>query len=161
MCKAAARDEQFAATSLKVFVSEKKLGDRTKGKKKKGWEEEIFWIGNWNRRTQWTVQRIGKVHSPVQNRAYQRVSMYHQLLIASQYLSSRFPPIYRPRLPPLVLSHPKGTSTKDHFSTTMGGKKNYKKTLRRSDLHPSVRERIINDIFFLIVTLVCRLFSMV
>lgn len=89
---------------------------------------------------------LAKVHSPEQNRAYQRVSMYHQLLIASQYLSSRFPPIYRPRLPPLVLSHPKGISTKDHFPTAMKKKKIFNTT---ANLLPNIK--ITNDICFFFI----------
>lgn len=112
-----------------------------------------LWIDKWNKRIQWTVQRIGKVHSPEQNRAYQRVSMYHQLLIASQYLSSRFPPIYRPRLPPLVLSHPKGISTKDHFPTAMKKKKILNTT---ANLLPNIK--ITNDICFFLSLLIFYLF---
>lgn len=51
-----------------------------------------------------------QVNSPVQSRACQQVSMYHRLLIASQYLATWFPPLYRPHLPPLHLPRPEGTS---------------------------------------------------
>lgn len=51
-----------------------------------------------------------QVNSPVQSRACQQVSMYHRLLIASQYLATWLPPPYRPHLPPLHLRIPEGTS---------------------------------------------------
>lgn len=51
-----------------------------------------------------------QVNSPVQSRACQQVSMYHRLLIASQYLATWLPPLYRPHLPPLHLPRPEGTS---------------------------------------------------
>lgn len=51
-----------------------------------------------------------QVNSPVQNRACQQVSMYHRLLIASQYLATWLPPPYRPHLPSLHLPRPEGTS---------------------------------------------------
>jgi len=83
------REEREA--SGKEEIKERNDVRETKTKKKNGrWKKDA------------------QVNSPVQNRAYQQVSMYHRLLIASQYLATWFPPLYRPHLPPLHLPHPEG-----------------------------------------------------